>query len=435
MRPVALALPGPPSAERGPGPNPLPSRLWRAGKWAVALVFAVGLLASAVYSSGPHAHLTTGAGAAAVVGIDLVGLLALLWRPKHPLGVVMLTACLVIAADLVAGPRSNGNTFALEVAACFSLVLRRPVRVALEVVLGAWLAVSVAALLEGASVFSQPLSNLVWLVAAVAIGLYFRSQRALVAAAQERAEHAERERERESVQALADERARIARELHDVVAHHVSLLVVQAGAVRESLAPDHPSREVLNSMIEGGRQAMSELRAMLGALRAPGQALFDAVPAGPPYVPPRPSPVTAPPHSALGAPLAPQPSLGEIGALVDGARAAGLPIELHLAGDVHRPSPTVALAAYRITQEALTNVVKHAPGATTTVAVDCQEAGVSVRVHNGRGLLPVAAVPGHRGQGLTGMRERAALCQGRADAGPVGDGFLVDAWLPDEDAQ
>ena len=217
----------------------------------------------------------------------------------------------------------------------------------------------------------------------MAIALYFRSQRALVAAAQERAAHAEREHERESVQALADERARIARELHDIVAHHVSLLVVQAGAVRESLAPDHPSREVLNSMIEGGRQAMSELRAMLGALRAPGPPLPGSGRGPGDHRPGRPPSAPGGSNPALGASLAPQPSLGEIGALVEGARAAGLPIEMRLTGDIQRPSPAVALAVYRITQEALTNVVKHAPGATTTVAVDCQEAGVSVRATTG----------------------------------------------------
>jgi signal transduction histidine kinase len=180
---------------------------------------------------------------------------------------------------------------------------------------------------------------------------------------------------------------------------------------------------------------MSELRAMLGALRSPGQPVLDETRAGRPAGPVASSEVAAGLRGSLKAPLAPQPSLGEIGALVDGARSAGLPIELHLTGDIHRPSPAVALAAYRITQEALTNVVKHAPGAATTVAVDCQGGGVSVRVHNRRGLLPVPALPGPRGQGLTGMRERAALCQGRADAGPVDNGFLVDAWLPDGSAE
>ncbi len=398
-------------------------------------MFAVSLLGSSVFASGPHGRPAIGAGTLALLGIAVAGLLALLWRPKYPLGVVVFTTGLVIAANLVSGPHYNGNMFVLQVAASFSLVLRRPPKMAIEVALGAWVAMAVADVAEGASVVSLPLSSLGWLVAAVAIALYLRSQRALVVAARERAEQADRERQRESDQALVDERARIARELHDIVAHHVSLLVVQAGAVRESLAPDDPSRELLNSMITGGRQAMTELRAMLGALRPPGEEPLDAASAGRPSPAARLSDAPADLGTTVGVPLAPQPSLNEIGALVDGARAAGLPIELHLTGDIHRPSPAVALAAYRITQEALTNVVKHSPGATTTVALECQEAGISVRVHNERGLLAVAAVPGHRGQGLSGIAERAALCHGRADAGPFGTGFLVTAWLPNGDAR
>ena len=100
----------------------------RVCKWVIALVFAAVLLVSALYPHGPHEGLATGAGTVALVGIDLVGLLALLWRPRHPLGVVVLTAGLVIAANLVSGPRFNGDPLALEVAASYSLVLRRPVR-------------------------------------------------------------------------------------------------------------------------------------------------------------------------------------------------------------------------------------------------------------------------------------------------------------------
>jgi signal transduction histidine kinase len=88
------------------------------------------------------------------------------------------------------------------------------------------------------------------------------------------------------------------------------------------------------------------------------------------------------------------------------------------------------LAAYRVTQEALTNVVKHAPGAETVVAIDCGADGVSVRVRNGRPVVPVAPVPGHQGHGLMGMAERAAHCHGWVKAGPEGEGFAVEAWLP-----
>ena len=267
---------------------------------------------------------------------------------------------------------------------------------------------------------SLPLALLALQAAAVAVALFIRSQHALVAAAQERAEHAERERDHEAARAVANERVRIARELHDVVAHHVSLLVVQAGAVRETLGPGHPSREVLDSMIDGGRQAMGELRAMLGALRSPEPEA------------PSPGAAAGAGDRAQGAPLAPLPSLAEIGGLVEGARVAGLPIDFRIGGVTRGLPEAVGLAAYRITQEALTNVVKHAPGASTTVSVDCQSGGVALQVRNARGRLVPSAIPGRQGQGLVGMRERAALCGGHVHAGPVGEGYLVEAWLPEE---
>jgi signal transduction histidine kinase len=119
-----------------------------------------------------------------------------------------------------------------------------------------------------------------------------------------------------------------------------------------------------------------------------------------------------------------------VGALVEGAGLAGLPVTLEFSGQSTGLPPAVALAAYRVTQEALTNVVKHAPGAETVVAIDCGTEGVAVRVRNGRSLVPVAAVPGHQGQGLMGMAERAAHCHGWVKAGPEGEGFAVEAWLP-----
>ena len=115
---------------------------------------------------------------------------------------------------------------------------------------------------------------------------------------------------------------------------------------------------------------------------------------------------------------------------MEGAGLAGLPVTLELSGQSTGLPPAVALAAYRVTQEALTNVVKHAPGAETVVAIDCASDGVSVRVRNGRPLVPVAAVAGHQGQGLMGMAERAAHCHGWVKAGPEGEGFAVEAWLP-----
>ncbi|MGH9106579.1 MAG: sensor histidine kinase, partial [Acidimicrobiales bacterium] len=132
------------------------------------------------------------------------------------------------------------------------------------------------------------------------------------------------------------------------------------------------------------------------------------------------------------APRSPQPRLEDVGALVERARRAGLPIGLEVTGSPANLPPSVAFAAYRITQEALTNVVRHAPGAETSVALGCGPTGVSVRVRNGRAVLPVATAPGRRGHGLVGMAERAAHCHGWVRAAPEAGGYCVEAWLPTE---
>lgn len=390
------------------------------------------LLASTAHQlhiSGP------GSGTPAVLGVSLevAGLVALLWRAAHPEVVVIFVTAVLVAWDAagVGGPEGS-LVFILLTLATYSLVVRRPPGRALPMAVAAWAIVSSAGLLAGGALVSPLAPNLVFLVAAIASALVIGSQRALVAAAHERAEQAERERNYHASRAVAEERVRIARELHDVVAHHVSLLVVQAGAVRETLPAGHEGREVLDSMIQGGRQAMAELRAMLGALREAGDESD-----GRPPTPGVPSYGAAAAAAALaragavdGAPRAPQPTLEDVGALVEGAGLAGLPLTLELSGQSGGLPPSVALAAYRVTQEALTNVVKHAPGAETVVAIDCGAEGVSVRVRNGRPLVPVAPVPGHQGQGLMGMAERAAHCHGWVKAGPEGDGYAVEAWLP-----
>jgi signal transduction histidine kinase len=418
---VANVAPSSPLAEfpLRPDKTAFPAKLWRVCKWAIALLFSAIILLTTLVPHGSPKGLAL----VAVGGLEVLGLLLLLWRPKGPVAVALGEAVIVLLI-LAIHPTSHNAAFTLELAAIFSLVMRRPTRQALTVAFAAWLAVALALVVAGGGVFAQPLSDFALAAAATAMALYFRSQRALVAAAQERAAQAERLRERDAAHAVAEERARIARELHDVVAHHVSLLVVQAGAVRETVGPEHPSREVLDSMIAGGRQAMTELRAMLGALRSPDVA----PPVDTGTVPVRSEALTVP--LGVSAPRSPLPSLADVNVLVDGARAAGLPVTLHLAGDLARPSPAVALAAYRITQEALTNVVKHAPGADTTVAIECRPDGVSLHVQNGKGLLPVTTVPGQQGHGLTGMRERAALCRGHVQAWPAGEGFAVEAWLP-----
>ncbi len=245
---------------------------------------------------------------------------------------------------------------------------------------------------------------LVVLAAAWIMGDRQRTHRAYLAEVEERAAALEREREDRDRLAVADERARIARELHDVVAHSVSVMVVHAGAARRNLAR-HPERaeHAIREVEHTGRQSLEELRRLLGLLR-------DEVGQGE---------------------LAPQPHLDELGDLVAQFRDAGLPVRLEVAGDP-RPLPSgVDLSVYRIVQEALTNALKHAQASRVLVRLRYGPDQVSAVVEDdGRGA-PEAALSGTGGHGLVGMRERAALLGGRLACGsrPEG-GFAVTLELP-----
>jgi len=205
------------------------------------------------------------------------------------------------------------------------------------------------------------------------------------------------EQEAQTRDAASRERDRIARELHDVVAHAVSLMVVQAGA--ERLAhPDSPSRPALEAIETSGRQALVELRSMLGVLRESQ-------------------------HEASE----PQPDLSSLPALVDRVRDAGLQVELHTTGCGQVP-PGIALSAYRVVQEALTNALRHGGEVPTEVRVEVGDA-VLVEVRSG---LPSAGMTSRAGsgRGVVGMRERVALHAGSLDAGPEGGQWVVRARLP-----
>ena len=192
--------------------------------------------------------------------------------------------------------------------------------------------------------------------------------------------------------AAEEERARIARELHDVVTHNVSVMVIQAGAARKVLeASPGQAREALLSVEASGRAAMTELRHVMGLLTADGETLD----------------------------LAPQPGMAELESLVGRVRASGLPVELVVTGSPDTPMPDgVVLAGYRVVQEALTNVVKHAAGSSATVRVDYGSARLSIEVTDTGGTRPPSADAGS-GRGLVGLRERLALYGGTLDAGPA----------------
>jgi signal transduction histidine kinase len=236
------------------------------------------------------------------------------------------------------------------------------------------------------------------------LGDSMRYRRAYYASLEDRAARLERERDAQARVAAVAERARIARELHDVIAHNVSVMVVQADGASYALATDPGrAREALAAISATGRQALAEMRRMLGVLRREED--------GPTEL------------------RAPQPGVGELGELLDQARMAGLPVSFTVEG-VPRPLPGgVALAAYRIVQESLTNTRKHAgPVASASVVLRYSADTVVLAISDdGRG----AAAPDGAGHGLTGMRERVAMYGGSVAAGPrSGGGFEVVATLP-----
>jgi signal transduction histidine kinase len=220
-------------------------------------------------------------------------------------------------------------------------------------------------------------------------------------AARERATLLELEREERARAAVADERARIARELHDVVGHSVSVMTVQASGVRRLLRPEQErEREALLIVERTGREALAEMRRMVGVLRRPEE----------------------------GPALAPQPSLEHVNRLVDQAREAGLPVELRIEGDAIQLPAGLDLTAYRLVQEGLTNALKHADASRAEVLVNYGDGHLEVTVSDdGRGV----GNGDGGGHGLVGMRERVSVYGGELDAGPrPGGGYELRAKLP-----
>jgi signal transduction histidine kinase len=211
----------------------------------------------------------------------------------------------------------------------------------------------------------------------------------------------EREREEKARAAVAEERVRIARELHDVVAHAISVIVLQARGGRRSLATDPAEALVaLNTIEEMGTQALAEMRRLLGMLRRDDEEIA----------------------------LAPQPSLRYLDTLAARMREAGLPVDLSVEGEPIELPPGVDLSAYRIVQEALTNALKHAGPATARVVVRYGKDDLELEIAD---TGPGAAASDGEGHGLVGMRERVSLYGGRLEAGPRdGGGFAVRARLP-----
>ncbi|WP_433338470.1 sensor histidine kinase [Spirillospora sp. CA-294931] len=255
------------------------------------------------------------------------------------------------------------------------------------------------------------LTNNVMLIGLWALGRNLRLRRAYFTELEDRAARLERARGTDARAARVEERSRIARELHDVVAHHVSVMTVQAGAARRVLDRDPGSaREAMTTIEEVGRTALSEMRRIVGVLRTER----DTEPAG--------------------RQLAPQPGLGDLGELLDHVRETGLAVQLWVEGEARTLSPGVDVAAFRLIQEALTNTLKHAGSqARAWVRLYYTDADLTVEIEDdGRGTATIMADNGDNpGHGLVGMYERVALYGGELRIGPrVGGGFGVRARFP-----
>ncbi|HEY4465092.1 MAG TPA: histidine kinase [Streptosporangiaceae bacterium] len=335
----------------------------------------------------------------------LVAAFALAWRRSRP-GLVWLIA--TIATAVLLATRRGGDWNGLSplvmlpspLLALYSVAERGPRRLGQQVLTGA-----AALLLTG--LLLQPVrpeavaTTAALLVTAWALGENTRSRRAGITALGDRAAALESERAERDRRAAADERSRIARDLHDIVAHHVSVITLQAGTARLLAESGHPPEPALLAGIEtAGRQAMTELRQALGVIRhAPGGA-------------------------------SPQPGLAELAQLTGRFTASGL--DVVVIGTAAPLSGPADLAAYRIVQEGLTNVLRHSAARTAQVMLDRDQDAALIRVRDDG---PARAGSGVSGYGLIGLRERATALGGSVSAGPRPDGgYELRAELPLQDA-
>jgi signal transduction histidine kinase len=341
--------------------------------------------------------------------LAIVAVLAPLFaRRRFPFGAPVAVGVAVVLTTFV-DPRLAPFAFVTFLAGCAAVFLMGLLPERRQAIAGLVLAVAVEALVAykdpkgnvGAFVATTLIFAILWTIA-FALGRKFQEAND----AKERADRAEREREQRAHAAVADERARIARELHDVVGHSVSLMTVQASAVRRRLRPDQERElEALLIVEQTGREALAEMRRMVGVLRRPEEA-----PA-----------------------LAPQPSLEHIGRLVEHATDAGLNVDLRIEGQPVPLPPGLDLTAYRLVQEGLTNALKHAGAKRAQILVRYGASDIEVTVtDDGQGAGAVSdGGDGGGGHGLVGMRERVSVYGGVLEAGPRPDGgYRLRARLP-----
>ena len=341
---------------------------------------------------------------AAKLTLAVLTTVPLAWRTVAPVAVVLLTTGGYALAVVLGVPADDPLVPLLApLLAIYSLGAHGSVR---GIVAGGGIAVvaySVASAWGTGGEASDALRNTGAVVVALAVGRAVRVMGFETDLLKARTSQLERERDEQAQAAVAEERARIARELHDVIGHSISVMGVQAGAVRRLLAPEQArERESLLAVERVGRDAVEEMHRLLGFLRSDGERVTP------------------------GTPL----TLQRVEDLVAEMRRAGLEVDLHVDGQLDDLSAGRALAAFRILQEALTNVLRHAPGARVSASLRRTAAELQIEVADDGGTRP-GTRSGGGGHGLVGMRERAALYGGTLEAGPRADGgFMVIARLP-----
>lgn len=376
---------------------------------AAALTFTLGMLSVAV---GISTSSTVGGTVAALTSLGMPAALA--WRRTRPVGSAIAVYAMALA-HVLAGVILTGSDLVIFVA-LYSVTVYGPVwarRTALGsalfgcLIVGGWYLYYSYGPFEVRSVVSAlTVAGLLGalVLASWAIGLMRRARVVQIETLAERAARLELERDQQAQIATAAERARIAREMHDIVAHSLSVIIAQADGGRYAAATSpEAATHALTTISETGRDALADMRRILGVLRDDGQG---------------------------AAALAPQPAQADLDALVAHVRDAGLAVSLVRMGTARPLPPGAGLTIYRIAQESLTNILKHAgPGANATVLLQWAPTSLVLQVDDdGRGAAAVSDGAGH---GLLGMRERAAMLGGSLSAGPrPGGGYRVRAEIP-----
>ena len=344
------------------------------------------------------------------VALLLMESLPLVFRRRWPLPVFAVTlSATVLHASLATGVSVNegfGSLVALYTVS--ERYDRRVSGIAAFVMAGSFMVIT-AAKVGVTSAITGMIPTMLAVFVIWALGDWVRTRQRYTAAIEESARILEADREERARRAVQDERERIARELHDIVTHHVSVIVIQSGAGLSALdeRPEQ-ARVALQAIDRASRQALTDMRRMLGILGDAGAS-----------------------GQTGDAARQPMPGLARLGELIEEVRAAGLPVELSVDGERRPLDDGVELTAYRVVQEALTNTLKHARGARARVRLDFQPQALTLEVtdRGGSGRRDLGDLaPG--GRGLIGMRERVGLFGGDLETGPTADGFRVMARLP-----